>query len=113
MVIEAVQWFKNGDHPEDRVGETITPVPGDGPAYQRLEGRVVRFYRHPEHQAEDHCPHCDHIMHHHGWIDTKQDGHVVCPGDWIINDPSMDGYYPCKPSVFAAVYERVPTEAVS
>jgi hypothetical protein len=31
----------------------------------------------------------------------------VDSGDWIIREPSGNGFYPCKPSVFALKYEPV------
>ena len=30
------------------------------------------------------CESCGAKYHDHGWIDTLEGGHVVCPGDWII-----------------------------
>lgn len=40
----------------------------------------------------------------HGWIETREGGYIVTPGDWIITD--VDGkHYPCKPDIFAATYE--------
>lgn len=97
VVIEATQWFKNGDHPQDfsergRGGLT--------------EGKVVRYYRTPEMDEQTKCNHCDQIMHVHGWIDTLEGGHIVCPGDWIITGVKGE-YYPCKPDIFEATYERV------
>ena len=42
-IIDATQWFKNGDHPDDRVGEVTTdPL---GAPYTRQEGAVVRCVR--------------------------------------------------------------------
>lgn len=29
------------------------------------------------------------------------------PGDWVIQEPDGERYYPCKPDVFAATYEPV------
>jgi hypothetical protein len=97
VVIEATQWFKNGDHPQDfsergRGGLT--------------EGKVVRYYRTPEMDGQTKCNHCDQIMHVHGWIDTLEGGHIVCPGDWIITGVKGE-HYPCKPDIFEATYERV------
>jgi len=92
IVVQATQWFKNGDHPED------------GPADK--EGKVVRAYRNPDDDGQRQCQHCGHIMHDHGWIDTLQGGHTVCPGDWIIEEIS-DGWYPCKPDSFEATYEPI------
>jgi hypothetical protein len=43
-------------------------------------------------------------MHDHGWIDTLEGGHNVCPGDWIITGVKGE-HYPCKPDIFAATYE--------
>lgn len=37
-------------------------------------------------------------------IDTLEQGHRVCPGDWIITGVKGDRY-PCKPDIFAATYE--------
>jgi hypothetical protein len=97
VVIEATQWFKNGDHPQDfsergRGGLT--------------EGKVVRYYRTPEMDGQTKCNHCGNIMHFHGWIDTLEGGHIVCPGDWIITGVKGE-YYPCKPDIFEMTYERV------
>jgi len=45
-------------------------------------------------------------MHNHGWIDTLEGGHIVCPGDWIIT--GIEGErYPCKPGIFEQTYEPV------
>ncbi len=43
-------------------------------------------------------------MHDHGWIDTLEFGHVVCPGDWIITGVKNERY-PCKPDIFEETYE--------
>lgn len=105
--IDATQWHENGDHPEDHVGEPAED--GLGGTYIRAEGAVVRFFRNPDkpgdarHAAEDGCgaPWDD-----HGWIDTLEGGHIVCPGDWIITGVQGERY-PCKPDIFAATYEPV------
>lgn len=118
VVVKASQWLKNGDHPEDYA----RPRPGvDSEGRERWysaaecrangwEGDVVRYYRDPEDDGQRVCEHCGRIMHDHGWIDTLQGGHVVCPGDWIITDDRAwfhsHGYcYPCKPDIFAETYE--------
>jgi len=109
--IEAFQWFKNGDHPEDGVGEMVTPVPGDGPAYARVEGQVVRFYRRPDVPgAQPHHADCQFAMDDHGWVDTLEDGHMVCPGDWIITGVKGERYpyrakWTCKPDIFEMTYD--------
>jgi len=102
IVIEATQWFKNGDHPEDD-RETFTR--SDGKPFLG-EGKVVRYYRTPDLDGQTPCQHCGDIMHNHGWIDTIGNGHVVCPGDWIITLAGVE-HYPCKPSIFDATYEPV------
>ena len=103
VVIEATQWFKNGDHPQDDC-RMFYPKDGGQTKPFLSEGKVVRYYRHPVVPGKNHCRYCNDIMHNHGWIDTKEGGHIVCPGDWIIT--GMQGeFYPCKPDIFEATYE--------
>ena len=40
-------------------------------------------------------------MNEHGWIDTLEGGHIVCPADWIITGVKGE-HYPCKPDIFEA-----------
>lgn len=104
VVVEATQWFKNGDHPDDGIGEMVTPVPGDGAEYPRVEGRVVSFHRHrgmP--RGELIHPGCQNKLKDHGWVATLEGGHIVCPGDWIITGIKGE-HYPCKPDIFEATY---------
>jgi hypothetical protein len=84
--VEAHQWFRNGDHPND--GNALIQVLGQ-PAF-RAEGKVVRYYRHPFIHGDTICPSCGHKMRDHGWIDNSQAA-TVCPGDWIITQ--SDGAY--------------------
>lgn len=100
VVIEATQWFKNGDHPDDAT-EMFTG--SDGQPFEG-EGHVVRYYRRPELDGQNKCGQCNDIMHNHGWIDTLECGHNVCPGDWIITGV-VGERYPCKPDIFDATYE--------
>ncbi|MCG7915916.1 MAG: PGDYG domain-containing protein [Candidatus Thiodiazotropha weberae] len=102
IVVEASQWFKNGDHPEDGT-ETFEDGEFKG---ELLEGKVVRYYRTPDFDGQDECKHCQNIMHNHGWIDTFEGGHIVCPGDWIITGVKGERY-PCKPDIFEDTYELV------
>jgi hypothetical protein len=116
VVIEATRWFKNGDHPEDRVGEQEPdPLAGSGltdsDTYERLEGAVVRFYRNPDDDGRRECEHCGRIMHDHGWIDTLEGGHNVCPGDWVITGVKGERY-PCKPDIFEATYDPANAETI-
>jgi hypothetical protein len=38
---------------------------------------------------------------------THRDPAPCRPGDWVIPDSRPGTFYPCKPEVFAATYERV------
>jgi hypothetical protein len=102
VVIEAEQWFKNGDHSQDN----CPLVKPDGGQSFRGEGEVVRYYRTPECDGKNKCKHCGIIMHCHGWIDTLEGGHIVCPGDYIITGVKGERY-PCKIDVFEQTYELV------
>lgn len=109
VVIKASQWLKNGDHPEDHHPRGV----GDLQRYEEyvvdVEGAVVRRYRHPEVPGASLCEQCGKPHHVHGWIDTLEQGHRVCPGDWIITGIKGERY-PCKPDIFAATYE--PADAI-
>lgn len=100
VVIEANQWFKNGDHPKDN-SCPISPEDHD-----LCEGEIVRYFRHPEISGDTQCKHCGNDMHWHGWIDTLEGGHIVCPRDWIIEGVNGE-FYPCKPDIFEKTYELV------
>ena len=111
VVIEASQWLKNGDHPEDYYYDTdgfdggeLKTFSGEYRKERGWEGSVVGYYRSPELDGQTVCKHCGDIMHNHGWIDTLEGGHIVCPGDWIITGVAGERY-PCKPAIFAATYE--------
>jgi hypothetical protein len=92
--IVAHQWFRNGDHPDDESAQD--------------EGKVVRYFRRPEPEYAGDVIHdiCGRTWHEHGWIDTLEGGHTVCPGDWVITGVRGE-VYPCKPDIFAATYEAV------
>jgi len=83
VIVEAVQWFKHGDH--EGVHRLIS----------------VESYRV--------CKQCNNFVHQHGWIDTLEGGHIVCPGDFIITGVKGERYS-CKPDIFEATYEPVPDE---
>ena len=107
VVIEATQWFKNGDHPEDNCMMLQIPLESDIKDRGVLsEGKVVRYFRHPDKSGETICSKCGIKMHDHGWIDTFEDGHNVCPADWIITGVKGERY-PCKPDIFEETYEKV------
>ena len=113
IVIEASQWWQNGDHPLDyskRYDEfeygCLRQFPPDERKAAGWEGDVVRYFRNPDKTDERQCEKCGQIMHLHGWIDTLEGGHIVCPGDWIITGVAGE-FYPCKSDIFEATYERV------
>ena len=110
VTVEATQWFKNGDHPLDHDPIGIAkPTAMDLEMYSKYkeyEGRIVRYFRHPSTPGDTKCKHCGNEVHVHGWIDTLEGGHIVCPGDWIITGVAGERY-PCKPEIFYATYEPV------
>ena len=88
--VEAYQWFKVSKYIE---GET----------------RDVDYYRHPYLDGQLNCPHCSNIMYNHGYMDTLEGGHIVCPGDFIITGIKGEKY-PCKPDIFEKTYELIKEE---
>lgn len=111
VVIEATQWFKNGDHPLDYANDQEGFTEGQLVTFSAhfcrekgWEGQLVRYYRTPDCDGERKCDHCGGIMHNHGWIETLEGGHIVCPGDWIITGVKGE-HYPCKPDIFEATYD--------
>lgn len=101
VIVDAEQWFKNGDHSEDNC--KIFDA-GEGPF--QGEGKIVRYYRNPDDDENRPCQHCGNIMHLHGWIDTLEGGYIVCPGDWIVTGVRFEKY-PVKPYIFPLIYELV------
>lgn len=113
VVIEATPWFQNGDHPDDYVNSVqgfergvVRTFSGEHCREMGWEGQVVRYFRRPDVPGSSACRHCGKTMHVHGWINTKEGGHIVCPGDWIITG-IVGEHYTCKDSVFRATYEPV------
>ena len=104
VTVEANQWFKNGDHPEDYVERNDGNQSVEYRRAENWEGDVVRYYRHPLVLGTTPCEQCGKPHNDHGWIDTLEQGHRVCPGDWIITGVKGEKY-PCKPDVFASTYE--------
>jgi len=105
VVIEATQWFKNGDHPADDCYWI------DDKSSDRFlsEGKVVRRHNRPWPSGVNQCGNCDKSFSVHGWVDTSEGGHIVCPGDWIITGIKGE-LYPCKPDIFEATYDMVQKE---
>lgn len=113
--VEATQWFKNGDHPLDyqKDIQNVDPISGAATTisaeYRKennWEGDVVRYFRHPQISGRSYCKYCTKMYHDHGWIDTLEGGHIVCPEDWIVTGVNGERY-PVKPDIFAKTYEPV------
>lgn len=83
VIIEATQWFKNGD-------------------YEKVIVKAKEIAYH----ADKICTSCGLISTPHGWVDTLEGEHIVCPGDWIIMGVKGE-HYPCKPDIFKLTYEEV------
>lgn len=136
VVIEATQWFRNGDHPLDyaidhqwpddngeevvQVGDTkmrATTYTGAFRKKNDWEGDVVRYFRcYPGVSGDTICQDCGRTMHDHGWIDSvntlNPSGCTVCPGDWVLTETSdPTKYYPCKPGTFAERHTPYETHA--
>ena len=111
--VDATRWFKNGDHPGDYEKDTagfengeLRTFTGAERKSKGWEGGVVRYFRRPDVAGNLACRHCGRRMNDHGWIDTLEGGHIVCPGDWVITGVKGE-HYPCKPDIFEATYEPV------
>ena len=87
VVVEAEQWFSLED---------------------AIKG-VERFPQFSFTQPDGKCEACGSHFIFHGWIETLEGGHTVCPGDWIITGVKGEKY-PCKPDVFEQIYEPIEEE---
>ncbi len=59
----------------------------------------------------DDCVHCKHPIESHAYINTISGEAIVCPGDYVINNPQFpDDFYPCKPDVFNETYDDIKDE---
>lgn len=77
--VEAVEWNKAGDHPAvGHYSDDSTP-----------------------------CHYCHLPIYGHGWIDTLEGGHIVCPGDYVVTGVQGENY-PVKPSIFRQTYAPLP-----
>lgn len=85
---------------------TKKPVTVDAAQWHGLDTtpmEAVSAFRDPGTPRTGRCGHCGHTMRDHGWVDTLEGGHIVCPGDWIITGVRGETY-PCKPDIFEATY---------
>lgn len=101
-LIEATQWFRNGDHPQDW-SEPVDTEHGSGSG-RRTEGKVVKFFRRLNVPGARFCPDCGNVFQKHGLLNGLNDEEVVCPGDYIVTHPKGH-YYVLKSVDFEALYE--------
>lgn len=99
---EATQWFKNGDHPQDR----SIPVVRPSGTSVLSEGQIVKFFREVSVPGGRFCPECGNIMQKHG-VSPQSNGfdeQIVHPGDYIVTD-TAGRHYPMRPGKFEAMFE--------
>ena len=60
------------------------------------------------------CEKCYQHFDNHAYIKTISGKAIVCPGDYLINNPDFpDDYYPCKPDIFEKTYDNIKYKASS
>jgi hypothetical protein len=80
MPVDAVQWFKDGDHPQ------VKGIPSDHSLRDASGGNIWKKY---------------------GFIETLEGGHVVTPGDYIVGPGVRGEYWPVKADIFEKTYEQI------
>jgi hypothetical protein len=93
VVVGAEQWFKLGNVEEVKEYDWCKEFNKNELVVIERCGNIL-------------CKHCGGYLKNHGWIDTLEGGHLVCPGDWIITGVKGEKY-PCKPDIFEQTYEKV------
>ena len=88
VIVEAIQWFKEGDHPA-----VIAEAKGHTGLY------VSESWQ--EHMKEQGYPYGVHYI-----IKTLEGDMQVSVGDWIIEGVKGE-VYPCKPDIFNMTYEPI------
>ena len=106
VVVEAAQWRNHHDLAEVGFYRHPPVDPFTGEISAADDSVLMGNLRHNETPKKFRRVTCDALMDDHGWIDTLEGGHTVCPGDWIITGVQGE-FYPCKPHVFEATYEQV------
>ncbi|MGL4998003.1 MAG: hypothetical protein ACRC5T_03295 [Cetobacterium sp.] len=101
--IEAHQWFKLGDHPDDKLGEALSHPDFDGVIY-RTAPAFVRGYFHLN-KAGEIDEFCGQPWDDHGWLGEFSVGQCVCPGDWIVTENGRHGVVPINS--FFELYDPV------
>lgn len=107
VVVEAVQWLHPDDH--SKVGYWRYPPvdPKTGEISAKDDAINMGQLRHSSHSMPDKFRRetCDAFMDDHGYIDTLEGGHTVCPGNYIITGVQGE-CYPCREDIFVATYEQ-------
>ena len=102
-VMEANQWFRNGDHPEDRTINRINTG--------RIIQRHPTFKPHVDHNVP--CQVCGTPTGLHGTVNPQvyiglPENNVVCPGDYIVTNRQengrVSGYSVYKQQLFEYFY---------
>lgn len=96
-LLSCIQWFVNGDHPEDH-SPTIDVASGFSNYYdyKASPGAVVGRYTDAEVEPEIRlpalCPKCARVGQSHGLLKTNRHGTavIVCPGDYIAEAGPAD-----------------------
>jgi hypothetical protein len=115
--VDANKWTKNGDHPQDGVGEQLqnpdgTPmVDESGNPMLRTAGKIVAPYTVPVDDDNDpieyRCGACGSGMGAHGVLQVGPDtGTIVCPNSWIV-EPKGGIFYVFKNRAFNLRYVAV------
>jgi len=102
-VVEATQWFKNGDHPDDAC-HMVPVAQGEQPFLS--EGKIVRRYRNPMIRGDAMCAQCSRTFDDHGFLDFYPEGQKVCPGDFVCADDN-GRRFAVRADLFAETYEPV------
>lgn len=103
-LIEATQWFRNGDHPDDESHQIDS---SDG-STRLSEGKVVREFKSLNIPGDRVCRICGNIMQKHGELTNSHNDvdEIICPGDYIITD-SQGRRYKMPVKEFELMYETV------
>ena len=83
------------------------PIPVEAVKWQGFGKQIVipevKEYD-PYKEDERYCTQCALTpMSKHGWIETLEGGHIVCPSDWIITGVRGEKY-PVKNDIFLETY---------
>ena len=117
-VVEATQWFKNGQHPLDN-SRPLPPEEGDE-ELEYTEGKIVGRFNDPEFGGENLCEKCGRNFREHGFVDYDRnagdsDGRV-CPGDFIVtvvSDPDSYKVQIVSKEDFFSEFEPSPSEMIN